>query len=294
MSGCGGTKHRMRGSCVVAVLCLIAACGRTIDLVPPTGDAGDEFDAGEGGVTLEAGPSDAEAGAPDAPIAESDANSLKAMCGNRLCQCSNGEDDDKDGRTDGFDAECTSPYDDDENSFANGDDKPGSPNCADCYFKEKPGSGNDSCSDIAVTCLTLGNTSGGSGRCRASCTASAACSSSCLPRTPNGCDCFGCCLVQHAGQSLNVRLSESCTLGNLSNASACVPCTPLVAGGCYNACDECELCLGKTEADLPDKCKGDAGSLNYTCSVGRACASDGACGGPTEYCLQGCCVPFVL
>lgn len=289
MSGCRATKHTMR-SAWLTLLCLVGSCTATTNLVSLSGDAA-ELDAG---AEHEAGAEDAEAGEADASMAQADANSIRAYCGaTRLCQCSNGIDDDKDGHSDGFDAECTSPYDDDEGSFATGDDKPGNPNCADCVFRAKPGAGNDSCTDIAASCLIDGTSSSGTGRCR-SCTATTACKDSCLPRTPNGCDCFGCCLVQHEGQSLTVRLGEACKVGSLNNPSACSPCMPATTSGCYNPCDECELCLGKTEADLPDKCRTDAGTPSYTCSMGRPCRTDGACGSNTEYCLQGCCVQFLL
>ena len=41
-------------------------------------------------------------------------------CGDVPCACSDGMDNDGDGLVDGFDPECTGPFDDDEATFATG------------------------------------------------------------------------------------------------------------------------------------------------------------------------------
>ena len=110
-----------------------------------------------------------------------------ALCGGRPCQCDDGKDDDGDGLTDGFDPECTGPYDDDERTSP-----PGSPNkrgkCRDCFWDDNAGGGDDDCS-YAAACLQGQAASAGS----CSCDVTDTCIDTCLDRTPNGCDCFGCC-----------------------------------------------------------------------------------------------------
>ena len=45
---------------------------------------------------------------------------VEVLCGSSPCACSDGLDNDGDGLVDGFDPECTSPFDNDEGSFATG------------------------------------------------------------------------------------------------------------------------------------------------------------------------------
>src|SRR3954464_11019356 len=68
------------------------------------------------------------------------------LCGNHVCQCNNGIDDDGDGNVDGFDVECTGGIDDEEASFATG--IPGDnrdPKWQDCFFDGNSGAGDDRC-----------------------------------------------------------------------------------------------------------------------------------------------------
>jgi hypothetical protein len=223
--------------------------------------------------------------APDA--ARHEGGTAPVLCGAAPCACSNGLDDDHDGLVDGFDGECTGPYDQDESSFATGEVKERSPKCAECFFQAKPGQGNDSCR-VATSCGIDGTTSISAGNCN-NCTPNTACKSGCLSRTPNGCDCFGCCAVQHQGQTLSVRLVETCTLARLDDVDACPRCR--IQEQCHNPCDLCELCPGKTLADLGSACQ--QGDLGFTCGSGKACGGPGDCG-LLEYCQQGCCLPFLL
>jgi hypothetical protein len=229
-----------------------------------------------------------DADAPDAVSPEAslpDAGGLRPLCvGNVVCACSNDKDDDGDNLADGLDGECTGPYDNDEGSFATGEVKEHSPKCLECYFRAKRGAGNDSCR-IASSCGIDGTSSISGGNCPG-CTAPLSCEDSCLPRTPNGCDCFGCCDVQHRGQTIAIRLDDSCKLSLLDDVMACPRCQ--IRKDCFNGCDPCELCPGKTLADLPDSC---AGSL--TCSDGRVCGGPSDCG-QGEYCLHGCCLDYLL
>ncbi len=170
------------------------------------------------------------------------------LCGNSPCQCSNGIDDDGDGTVDGFDVECTGGIDDDEGTFATG--IPGDnrdPKWQDCFFDGNSGAGDDRCR-YPTECLT-----GELGADDPECAVTQACRDNCQPRTPNGCDCFGCCAVQLPnGGEVHVTLSDSCSMEKIGDAEACPVCSP--SDSCGNECAECELCPGKTAADLPASC----------------------------------------
>jgi hypothetical protein len=111
------------------------------------------------------------------------------------------------------------------------------------------------------------------------------CVDSCLPRTPNGCDCFGCCEVQVGADTLAIRLADSCSLRDLSNETKCPRCVQ--SSECRNPCGRCELCPGKTEDDLPADC------VSYVCDQADVCSSQRPCSG-FSYCSQGCCVPIII
>jgi hypothetical protein len=242
------------------LLLLLTACTHTTDLVSPRADAA---------------VADAQVSRPDAAVL--------ALCGNAACMCSNGIDDDGDGLSDGFDPECSAPFDDREDSFATGVHGEGQDSkCQDCFFDDDSGG---ECKR-ARSCALDGTTASGTGACR-SCTVEASCSDSCLPRVPNGCDCYGCCEVWRDGARLDyVLLSETCSLATLDSPTSCVRCMP--ATDCANPCGTCELCTGRSLRDLPASCGNTA-----TCEGATACASEADC--PSlHYCLQGCCVPTVF
>jgi hypothetical protein len=185
----------------------------------------------------------------------------QVLCGTAPCACSNGTDDDADGLIDLADPECVSSWDNDESSFATG--IPGDNRdtaCQDCFFDGNSGSGDDGCR-VATSCLVNPNdSSSGRGSC-ATCTADTMCRNTCQAYTPNGCDCFGCCTV-HLGSSItkSVLLAPGCDISG-TNTTGCTECVPSTT--CGNACGECELCPGKTLADLPASCAtagGDAGT----------------------------------
>ena len=225
-------------------------------------------------------------------------------CGAQLCKCNNGIDDDGDGTIDGFDVECTGGIDDDEATFATG--IPGDnrdPKWQDCFFDGNSGAGDDRCR-YPTECLT-GELSVDDDACAVT----QACLDNCQPRTPNGCDCFGCCAVElPGGGQVNVTLSDTCSLAKIGDPEACAPCTPNPT--CANDCGECELCPGKTAADLPESCSppappGDAGTPEpsdpedptdpnvdppeFTCNGGSVCSEAVDC--PVgEFCSLGCCL----
>ncbi len=233
-------------------------------------------------------------------VFETNTNGQVLCKGGEPCQCDNGIDDDGDGLIDGFDPECTGPYDDDESSFAtgiSGDNK--DPKWQDCFFDGNSGSGDDSCR-YHTECITGEKTADDP-----DCQVSQACFDFCRPRTPNGCDCFGCCEVfDDANNSQFVLLEETCSISNLS---ACTTCTQTTE--CTNSCGRCELCFGKTIDDLPADCgtpvgggdmgpdggngggpDGGGGGPGNTCDDGEpVCTTDSGCPENNQYCFQGCC-----
>jgi len=223
------------------------------------------------------------------------------LCGDAGCTCSNGKDDDGDGLIDGFDPECTGPLDNDEGSFATG--IPGDnrdPKWQDCFFDGNSGAGDDQCR-YATGCLT-----GALDQTDKDCQLTDNCIKFCAPRTPNGCDCFGCCTVQLSnGDTTDIMTGSSCSLDKIDDEKACPKCVKTDA--CTNTCGRCELCPGKTVADLPADCGGSTGSggagpdgsggaatgggPTYTCDGGeKVCGPDLPSCGLGYYCSLGCCI----
>jgi hypothetical protein len=178
--------------------------------------------------------------------------------------CDNGIDDDGDGLIDGFDPECTGPLDNDEGSFATGIPGDNSdPKWQDCFFDGNSGAGDDGCR-YATGCLlgTLPATD-------PSCIVSDTCVKFCSRLTQNGCDCFGCCTVQEpGGTSVDIFEVATCSLDKLDDQTACPRCVKNTQ--CGNTCGECELCAGKTLADLPASCSPSTGSGGAGSGVGGA------------------------
>ncbi|MDB4975318.1 MAG: hypothetical protein JWN48_3659 [Myxococcaceae bacterium] len=214
-------------------------------------------------------------------------------CGTSTCACADGLDNDADGLIDLDDPDCTSAFGNDEQPYSGiwGDHRVDA--CQGCFFSGSNGSGADGCR-VPYSCLTNGDTSGAGGNCT-SCAASEKCRGYCLRYVPNGCDCFGCCTVlTNEGATQNVLLDSTCNVdGDITQGcTACVPST-----SCFNPCGRCELCPGKTLAQLPADCvaaERDAGASDAaqpSCEDGAppcgdalpACATD-------QMCLYGCCV----
>ncbi len=241
---------------------------------------------------LDAGHDAAVSGKPDAGKPTRDAGpGLAVMCGGHVCACSNGADDDGDGLIDGLDPECTGPSDDDEHSFATGAPVSAAA-CRDCFWDTNAGSGDDGCR-YPKECLE-GTAPPGKGNC-GSCDVSSACVSACLPRTPNGCDCFGCCQVtQSDGSVVHVELSDACALDKLADEKACPRCVQSTT--CLNTCGRCELCPGRRPDQLPKDCAASVapGAPSYQCEGGSTvCTASSECSAATPYCQLGCCLPFV-
>lgn len=218
-----------------------------------------------------------------------------------VTQCTDGIDNDGDGRADGLDPECTGGADDDESTYGTG--IPGDnrdPMWQDCFFDGNSGAGDDRCR-YRTECLTgeLPSTD-------ADCAVSQACIDFCERGVPNGCDCFGCCEVYDAtGTPVNVVLGGTCSQATLSDTSVCPRCTPTTL--CDNPCGHCELCPGRTVADLPADCfPPDGGTWDggvddmgtptpvYGCDNGeQVCSDTMPC--PVNYtCQLGCCLPLLF
>ena len=121
-------------------------------------------------------------------------------------QCSDGIDNDGDGKIDYDDPECVGPLDNDESSFATGIPGDNMDACKqDCFFDGNSGAGDDHC-DWQLKCDPLSATPSARttqqyadstrSECSLSASQSPACIDFCRQLVPNGCDCFGCCAIR--------------------------------------------------------------------------------------------------
>jgi hypothetical protein len=220
-------EYRFVTSCAALCLAFVAACEDSAPTFEEINSAraSDAFSAGAPrgrSPNADPAPPAGDAGVVTLPTDVSLDPAGVVFCGNAPCQCNNGVDDDGDGTVDGLDVECTGGIDDDESSFATG--IPGDnrdPKWQDCFFDGNSGAGDDRCR-YPTECLT-----GELSLDDDACSVTQACRDNCQPRTPNGCDCFGCCAVALPGESVvNVTLSDSCSAEKLGDAEACPPCTP--------------------------------------------------------------------
>jgi hypothetical protein len=274
-----------RKGALAAWLLLVAACSDVTTPLVSDPKALVIRDAGKTGARDDAAiKADAAAPAADASTARVPAN-----CGGHTCACDDGVDNDQDGLTDGFDPECTNATDDDEASFATGAPAPKS-RCRDCFWDSNAGPGDDRCR-YPEECFT-GGTPPGKGAC-SSCEVSTTCVDYCQSRTPNGCDCFGCCeITRPDGTSVQVQLTDTCSLGKLDDHTACPLCSR--QSNCRNVCGHCELCPGRTPAMLPADCTGGQNPMSprYVCEGRQLCTDTVPC--PSgQYCLLGCCLETV-
>lgn len=282
------------GGSACAVAQLLAGCGQTVEVgvdEPLISGAS----SGAGGALQIAGNSDggvppSQAGAP--------------ACEPTLCrqdqpfQCGNCADDDGDGVSDALDPDCLGPCDDDENGLSSGMVAMQTATCKqDCYFDGDSGVGNDQC-EWSHKCdpesVAPDYPPSGEARCEYDPTApgldcdvlnseqAPTCLETCLPLVPNGCDCFGCCLLGDGKTHFigKGRGALGCQRDALDDPVTCPPCTQVES--CLNPCEDCEVCVGR---GLPAGCSG--GNI---CPPGQAaCATDAPCDFQ-EYCVTGCCV----
>ena len=254
---------------------------------------------------------DGDVNNPDGTVMPPDAN-VAPLCTDR--ECCDGIDNDGDGQIDGNDLECTRPDDNDEGSFQTG--IPGDnvdPKWQDCFFDGNSGAGDDGCR-YRTECIT-----GELPQTDQDCQLSQQCLDFCAPRAPNGCDCFGCCEIATDNGSLLIYTgSPECSDEVLNDTEKCPRCVQSTQ--CGNPCGRCEICPGKTVADLPADCfppppvpdasvpnpdggtnNPDAGSPpdamvpppTPTCEGGKPCSGQGDCT-EFEYCQQGCCLPGLI
>lgn len=229
----------------------------------------------------------------------------ETQCQGRTYQCGDCEDNDHDGFIDSEDPDCLGPCHNSESTFFGSIPGQSGGNCGrDCYFDQDSGSGNDDCQwdhrcDLnepdPERCPYDPNATVGSPpmSCdEAAASASDQCLSACLPLVPNGCDCFGCCEIPGAltpvwlGSEVNGQ--PSCSRGTLADPESCRPCE--IVESCFNRCDECELCVGKTV--LPSSCEGGGDEPPQICpGTAEACGLVGqsACA-QDYYCITGCCI----
>ena len=312
---------RLSLSCLAFIvpLSLIWACGSSSgDLGDAAAESGGSdaaagslgFGGDEGSITLggSKGSGFADGGASPGDTVNGGSSSAGGVVATGTTACSNGIDDDGDGLIDGFDPECTGPADNDEGSYATG--IPGDnrdPKWQDCFFDGNSGAGDDNCR-YATGCLT-GDLPPDDKNCKLT----DSCIKFCAPRTPNGCDCFGCCTVQTAGgDAVDIETSASCSLDKIDDTDACPRCVK--SDACGNTCGRCELCPGKTVAELPADCgsgtggsggsggsssggssstggTGSAGGPAYTCDGGeQVCGPDLPACSLGQYCSLGCCL----
>ena len=230
-------------------------------------------------------------------------------CQGKIYQCGDCDDNDEDQRQDSDDPDCTGPCDNTEDSYFGG--IPGQNNAPcrqDCYFDQDTGSGNDQCywsHECDPLSVSPDFPPSGDSHCayqpdvdvpgsNATCddlssVQADTCLDTCLPITPNGCDCFGCCELPAASGNFvwigsSLKNAGTCDAAHVNDPSACQPCTPVPS--CLNTCEACEVCIGRT-APSPT-C---APTNSSRCSAGSA-----ACGQPGEadcdagfYCVTGCC-----
>jgi hypothetical protein len=238
-------------------------------------------------------------------------------------KCNNCKDDDGDGLIDALDPECVGPLDNDESSFATGIPGDNVDACKqDCFFDGNSGQGDDGC-DWNFKCDPASPGANAAKACpydasyhNCTTTQSQKCLTTCRTVTPNGCDCFGCCLVPGAPHP--IYLAPACTAANFDDPTKCPACTQQTS--CMNTCEHCEICVGKTT--LPPDCvipppttgaggttgtTGAAGTTGTTgaggaeggtpCAGGRQyCGPGGIAPGacPTgTYCTTGCCIPGI-
>ena len=108
----------------------------------------------------------------------------------------------------------------------------------------------------------------------------------CLPRVPNGCDCFGCCVVDGQNVFLGLQIHDpngGCSAADLDQCNSCT-----IVPECFNPCESeaCELCLLDAPEDLAPGC------TEPSCPDGvDSCMGPFDCG-EGQHCSGGCCLDY--
>jgi len=206
-------------------------------------------------------------------------------CYGQNTSCGDCEDNDGDGFVDWRDPECLGPCDNTEGpGLESGVGGTTGTSCGvDCYFDWGNGPGNDQCkwdhrcdplSPEEPTCTYDAEwTAGHSGQRECPETQVQQCYDFCMPLTPNGCDCFGCCTfpdlygINPDGSDGYVWIgnmdednNSTCTLADVTDNDLCPPCTPV--GNCLNECGPCEVCVGRPVP--PPECFPNQQDAGYT------------------------------
>ena len=230
---------------------------------------------------------------------------VDAPCVPQPYQCSDCLDNDADGYVDGWDPECLRYDDNMEGEFQSGYPSDNNAvNLLDCFYDGDAGSGNDTCETHACCLLDepcadlvaqfptanqLDKKWAGEWELKCAEDEPQTCIDQCLPSTPPGCDCFGCCTICVGLECHDILLSTKnnfpqCSQETYNDPTKCPTCT--LHHQCSRPCDpnNCELCPGMTELDLPAHCTETA------CPDGlQTCDGNADC--PTDYtCQFGCCV----
>jgi len=265
-----------------------AACGSSTSAL--------SHDAGAGGQTGSAG------------ITGSAGSFTKIPIG--MTACSDGKDNDGDGKVDLLDPECVGSADNDEATFATGIPGDNIDSCKqDCFFDGNSGMGDDGC-EWQLKCDPLSKNAScpydmsyamsHTMECSTSASQSDKCINNCRKYVPNGCDCFGCCAVP--GAPTPIHLDPTCTAKDFGDPTKCSPCTQV--SQCMNVCGRCELCIGKTT--VPADCGYDGGAPPYdggtpdggygmpVCEGYQSCAAAAVESCPSgTTCITGCCLPVI-
>jgi hypothetical protein len=290
-----------RGALLVLVFSMAAGCERR----PLDQRDADSAGQGSAGAIGSAGAAGAPAGGAGGAsgAAGSASGGSGGTCpagGNLAAQCTDGNDNDGDGKIDYDDPECVGGYDNDESSFGWGIPGDNSDPCrTDCFFDGNTGSGDDNCvwqlkCDPANTfprCpYDAAYAAAYPDMCSLSSSQTQVCVDRCSNRVPNGCDCFGCCAIP--GLPGPIRLWPACTAADFGDPQKCPPCTQVTQ--CLNPCERCEVCIGKPA--LPDDCATPDGGVPYACPAGvMACGVHGVaprCCPAGTACVTGCCLPL--
>lgn len=298
------------GALVAVSVCLVPACGSD----DGTNNGQNGLTAGTSGTSGASGNSGTSGGGTSGNggggVSGQNVVGTNPDAGNFVwgnTQCSDGKDNDGDGLIDGFDPECTGPADNDESSFATGIPGDNVDACKqDCFFDGNSGQGDDGCNwELKCDPKSPGGSSCPYDPSYKNCPTqqSQRCIDYCTQFIPNGCDCFGCCSIYtNGGSPVDIIIGSACSVDKISDTTACPRCTKSTT--CANDCGTCELCLGKTAADLPASCaptpNPDAGPPApdaappppaYTCNTGqKTCTTTADCDPTTQYCSQGCCL----
>ena len=221
-------------------------------------------------------------------------------------QCSDCIDNDADGYVDGWDPECLRVDDNREDEFHSGYPADNNAvNLLDCFYDGDSGSGNDTCETHACClldepCATIATNFGlgtntllkwwaGNWENKCDELEPQTCINNCLPSTPPGCDCFGCCTICVGFECHDILLSTMnnfplCSQETFNDTTKCPTCT--LHPQCSRPCDPdlCELCPGMTPLDLPAHCTAASCPDGLqVCTTSTDCAANYSC-------QFGCCI----